>query len=284
MPALPDPTVGPVSISTDDVAHCTNCNAPLTGDYCSACGQSRRSPLVSLRAFTGEIIDQAVSLDSRLLRSLHALMLRPGHLTREHIDGRRIRYTAPFQIYLLAAAFFFFIASLRPFIWVDTERLSFVAVLPGMLLSNNVADGTLRQLQQSGTPIDVFAERFIDAVTALLPTFLIGSVLLFSIAVALLNHRRQRYFVAHAVFAIHWTAFYLIVSALLRLLPPEWMAVQVITLLIGIAWLVVALRRTYGGGITLNATKAVVIVVIFLFVFVAWVQSAVAIGTLLVRP
>ncbi|WP_291071711.1 DUF3667 domain-containing protein [Hyphomonas sp.] len=47
------------------------------------------------------------SLDGRLWRTLPKLMLRPGRMTREYIDGKRSRYVPPFRLFLLTSVIFF---------------------------------------------------------------------------------------------------------------------------------------------------------------------------------
>ena len=49
--------------------------------------------------------------DSRLWRTLAALLLRPGYLTREFLAGRRARYLPPVRLYLVISLVFFLWAS-----------------------------------------------------------------------------------------------------------------------------------------------------------------------------
>ena len=45
--------------------------------------------------------------DSRLWRTLAALLFKPGHLTREFLAGRRARYLPPVRLYLVLSVLFF---------------------------------------------------------------------------------------------------------------------------------------------------------------------------------
>lgn len=56
-----------------------------------------------------ELLEHHLLFDSKTLRTLYALMLKPGHLTRAYIDGRRMRYLPPLRLYLYMS-FLFFIA------------------------------------------------------------------------------------------------------------------------------------------------------------------------------
>jgi Protein of unknown function (DUF3667) len=92
-------------------AHCTNCDAPLAGRYCSACGQRREPPLHSLWHFCQVAAEDLTHADSRLWRTLLALLLKPGYLTHEFLAGRRARFLPPLRLYLVLSVLFFLWAS-----------------------------------------------------------------------------------------------------------------------------------------------------------------------------
>ena len=92
-------------------ARCENCGSVLTGRYCSRCGQSRESPVHSLWDFTRVAAEDLTHADSRLWRTLGALLFRPGQLTREFLAGRRVRYLPPVRLYLVISLVFFLWAS-----------------------------------------------------------------------------------------------------------------------------------------------------------------------------
>jgi len=260
---------------------CANCGAVLTGPYCAQCGQSRASPAASLRAFTYDFVAHVISTDARFIRSVRALFLQPGRLTRAYLDGHRVRYSSPLQLYFVAAALFFLVSSFRPFIWVDTADLEVVGALPGMTVGNDVTSAHLQRLAGSDHGVELFAERFIDAVNAWLPAFLLGSVLLFALAVYALHFRRSRHVLPHAIFALHWAAFYLLLVGAARLTPEHWV-LQHATVPVGVVWLAVALRHAYRQSWLAAGTRAVALMFVFLFILVLWVQSAVSIGMLAV--
>ena len=86
---------------------CPNCGATGVGRYCPACGQEQGPHVLSLRHWGARLVDEYFSLDGRLPRSLVALFLRPGFLTREWFAGRRVRYTPPLRLLLLSTVFLF---------------------------------------------------------------------------------------------------------------------------------------------------------------------------------
>lgn len=87
---------------------CSNCGTPLLGPHCHACGQSRDGMIRRFSSVLSDFLNTVFALDSRLVRTLLPLYLRPGFLTAEYFRGRRIRYVGPVQlfVFLCLTAFF----------------------------------------------------------------------------------------------------------------------------------------------------------------------------------
>ena len=117
LPALSVPVAAPAQPRTPCVAalaapgSCENCGARLEGRYCSQCGQRREGPVHSLWHFMETATEDLTHADSRLWRTLAALLCRPGLLTREFLAGRRARYLPPVRLYLVLSVAFFLLAS-----------------------------------------------------------------------------------------------------------------------------------------------------------------------------
>lgn len=94
-----------------DVARCLNCGTPLSGPFCSACGQREHSRIISLGLLAKEAVGDIYHVDSRLWRTLRALISKPGLLTVEFIAGRRARYVPPFRLYLVVSIVLFLLAA-----------------------------------------------------------------------------------------------------------------------------------------------------------------------------
>ncbi|MEX0274391.1 MAG: DUF3667 domain-containing protein [Flavobacteriaceae bacterium] len=88
---------------------CLNCGHPLDmGDrYCPFCSQANSTKKLTLRDFLDEFLSSLISYDSRLAKTLGALLWRPGKITRDYINGRRICYTNPFRFLLSLGIIYF---------------------------------------------------------------------------------------------------------------------------------------------------------------------------------
>ena len=90
---------------------CLNCGDPTPGEYCRSCGQRKVAVLVSVRAMFMDLLEDEFLLNRRLPRTLSSLVLRPGFLTVEHVNGRIARYIRPLRLYLASSIVFFLLFS-----------------------------------------------------------------------------------------------------------------------------------------------------------------------------
>jgi hypothetical protein len=88
-------------------SRCRNCGASVADAFCPHCGQETALRLPTLREFLREAAGRYVAFDGRFWRTISALLIRPGFLTREYLAGRRRRYIRPARLYLVATLIFF---------------------------------------------------------------------------------------------------------------------------------------------------------------------------------
>jgi len=96
----------------DGAAHCFNCRALLTGPWCANCGQKHEPEIHTFGHFASEAFENITHADSRVWRTLWALVRKPGQLTREFFSGRRGRYLPPVRLYLVVSLMFFLLAGI----------------------------------------------------------------------------------------------------------------------------------------------------------------------------
>ena len=103
---LPAAEPSPPPMPPDEsVTHrCANCLTPLTGPFCAQCGQHVADYHRSVWRFVADFFDNVFCWDNKVLRTFGPLLKRPGWLTQEFMDGRRVRYVHPLRLFLFTSA------------------------------------------------------------------------------------------------------------------------------------------------------------------------------------
>ena len=102
-----------VEMRGDWHAQCLNCGTHVYGHYCANCGQRADTQLHTIGHLLRDTLEDQLSVNSALPRTLRALFLHPGKLTTEYSAGRIVRYIAPFRLYLIASILFFLVLATR---------------------------------------------------------------------------------------------------------------------------------------------------------------------------
>lgn len=89
---------------------CLNCGHPLdiSDKYCPNCSQANSTKKLTLKDFFDEFFSGLINYDSKLIKTLSALLLRPGRISKDYVNGKRVSYTNPFR-FLLSLAFLYFL-------------------------------------------------------------------------------------------------------------------------------------------------------------------------------
>lgn len=92
--------------------HCLNCGYELEPDhkFCANCGQKSEDQLTISVLFYNTIANY-FSFDARFLKSFFPLIFNPGYLPTKFLEGKRLLYLHPAQMYLFVSVIFFFIFS-----------------------------------------------------------------------------------------------------------------------------------------------------------------------------
>ena len=89
---------------------CRNCGHLLdvSDKFCPNCGQANSTKKLVLKDFLDEFLSSVLNYDSKLLQTLSTMLVRPGTITKDYINGKRVSYTNPFR-FLLSLAFLYFL-------------------------------------------------------------------------------------------------------------------------------------------------------------------------------
>jgi len=85
---------------------CRDCGAPLapTQAYCGVCGQKRLAGRITLHEIARDLIHALAHVDRGVLPLVRQLLVRPGAVARDFIEGRRRRHFGPFAFLVVCVA------------------------------------------------------------------------------------------------------------------------------------------------------------------------------------
>lgn len=86
---------------------CPNCHSLRLGRFCASCGQPADGHRRKVGSLLGEFVVDLFSFDSRVLRTVYALLLRPGELARAFREGRTQSYVPSVRLYMFVSLIFF---------------------------------------------------------------------------------------------------------------------------------------------------------------------------------
>jgi len=245
------------------VESCLNCGTPVERNYCPECGQENLDANVPISYLIRDLWDDLVKIDSRFIRTLIPLLIRPGFLTAEYAQGRRMRYVPPLKIYLVCSFLLFLVA---PTVSNRVGRVSTTSTeASGQIKTQSRSLGSEETIIDMGTANakveNLFQAFVIDRVSRLdgqdgrkvidkvwekLPTAMFFMLPLFAGLIYALNAFRPGYFyVQHLVFSLHCHAYYFLVFTLAVLTPPPWAVFDGLVVASVPIYSLVALRRFY---------------------------------------
>jgi hypothetical protein len=258
-----------------DTAACASCARPLTGRYCSHCGEETVDPhALTVRHFVGHTLaHETLHLDGKIWRTLRYLFLRPGFLTAEYCAGRRRLYVNPVRI-LITAIIAFTLLSLGSGTRQFTIGLSpdlRLNIAPARIAEGFGIEDTVTQIDRFGLLARLMAwkaksvdlsseaarEKFQTQLHRFAQPLSFSNVLLLALVLFAFFHRKQPLLVAHGVFSMHFMSFVLFSSLMMLWLPLMKLGkihlalalLIVFVFIIGqFVYLAVAIRRFYFAG------------------------------------
>jgi hypothetical protein len=93
---------------------CLNCERELSleDNFCPVCGQVNDTNRLSVKQYFSEYLSGFFEFDNRFLRTVVPLLIKPGTVSKNYVNGRRIYYANPFQLYLHITILFFLLVGL----------------------------------------------------------------------------------------------------------------------------------------------------------------------------
>lgn len=90
-------------------SNCLNCGTEVFGRYCHVCGQENIEPRDSFLGLVQHFFADLTHWDGKFFSTIKLIVTKPGFLTKEFMNGRRVSYLHPIKLYVFTSAIFFII-------------------------------------------------------------------------------------------------------------------------------------------------------------------------------
>lgn len=208
--------------------NCLNCGEEVTGKFCSNCGQENVETRENFFHLVGHFISDYLHFDSKFFRSLIPLFARPGFLTKEYWQGRRVHYIHPLRLFFFITILFMISTTyfykhfgyrvknemVKPDKYLSTIDSTYIARLEDRKLAQELTEAKVRDDRMKAKMskgIDDFFGYIKYMTFFLLPVY----ALVFKV----LYRRRKPFYVDHLVYAMHLQSFAYCLFSVALLLP-----------------------------------------------------------------
>jgi hypothetical protein len=278
---------------------CLNCGAALAGPFCAECGQRALPPHPSVRALVGDALSEFSGWDGKFALTVKLLIRKPGELTRQWLEGRRVHFISPLRLYLTASLLYFLAAAATPNLktgstvsvaginigaspGAPTSRPQRVAegaqraVLSGKAMTAQQRDSALGDIAKAPWLLRPLLTKAVSDPNAIksgilvwLPRMLFGLIPVYAGILAIFYRRRN--YPEHLYFAIHLHAFVFLALTLAEVGKLSYnLAIAGVVQFLAVSWIVayavIALRRVYGGSVGLTILKGAGIMTLYFVV------------------
>jgi hypothetical protein len=191
---------------------CITCGHSHTGKYCAQCGEkviNEKDKRVFV--FLEEFFHLLFHADSKLLKSLKYLLVKPGQLSKDYLSGKRKIYTSPLTLFFIGNLIYYLISP------IDIVSSRFISQTQGQVYSASIIEkAEQKRVAKKWTPSEM-EQHYNEECTHVSKMMLILLIFLFSLPLSLLYFGKNRYYYDHVVFATEIVSY--LIYTLFLLLP-----------------------------------------------------------------
>ena len=118
---------------------CLNCGEVIAGNYCQNCGQSTGVHRITFKETVDDFFSSTFALEGPLISTIVLMVVNPGRMLREFIEGRRKTYYKPVAFFVLITAIYLIIRSLIEYDPLEGQMMNIDENSPASVQRNKKA-------------------------------------------------------------------------------------------------------------------------------------------------
>ena len=177
--------------------------------YCNLCGEKVILPKDrKFKTFLGSVLIATTFVDNKFIKSLWLIIRNPGFLSKEYVEGKRVRYMRPLQLFFILNLVYFLFPVLQMF---NSSLYTQRYVLPHGKLAQEIV---MQKIDAEKIDILAFELMYNNKTTSLAKLLIVVFVILASLPLSLIFLKKNRYFTDHVALSVELTCFNLAVNAI----------------------------------------------------------------------
>jgi hypothetical protein len=187
---------------------CKSCGNHFYGMYCNACGEKVLEPGErSFKHFLSTIV-RTLTFDNKFITTLKYIIIKPGFLSREFAEGRRVKYLRPLQLFFVLNLIYFLFPLLQLF---NTSLNTQMYLRTHRPLVRSLVT---KELAEKGYSYEGYSLMYNEKSTSLAKLLVIVFVFFAALPFTIIYSKRNRFFEDHLTLAVELAAFNLAMNAL----------------------------------------------------------------------
>lgn len=190
--------------------HCKSCGNEFSGSYCNLCGEKvLEAKDRTFRTFLSNILLTITFADNKFVKTLWMVISRPGFLSKEYVEGRRVNYVRPLQLFFVLNLVYFLFPLLQLFNTSLRTQMNFRTHSP------IVREMVYSKVGRNALELRGYELMYNDKSNSLAKLLIIVFVVVASFPMMVIYRKRNRFFTDHIALSVELTAFNLAVNAVL---------------------------------------------------------------------
>ena len=187
---------------------CKSCQNVFSGNFCNQCGEKILTAKErSFKTVANNFLQTITFADSRLIRTLWQVIIRPGALSHDFVNGKRVNHISPTALFFVLNLFYFFFPFIQLFnASLNTQLLSPFSIFYKSIIAHKIANLDLT--------LESFTFIYNLKTTSLAKLMVMVFVVVSSLPLNFLYWKKNRYFADHVTYAVELACFNLFVNAI----------------------------------------------------------------------
>jgi len=207
------------------VRTCKTCESEFKGRFCNKCGEKVTERYErSILHFLDNLLNAFTFLDGKFFNSLKLLVLRPGQLSKNISDGRRVPFMKMISLFFLTNFFYFFFPVFDSYNSTYKTQAHFLGAH-----SERVRAITENYTTENKMSMQDFEVEYNNHSTNLSKILIILLVIMFSVGSLIVNYSKGKFYIDHLLFGLELYSFQILVN-LVILANAFWYLIKLVAL------------------------------------------------------